>query len=224
MSEPTPSSEQTPSPAPAPAPARIAELPHVVPLQTDPPAPQKSRYASFAENTTMRSVVWALVITLVLVAVVGMLFFGVGNDPDREVPENSRVDVAASAERAQEIAPFTVAVPALGDGWIVSNARYADGSDPRWTVRYSSPSGTLVTLTQAGEITPALLQDTIPGARSDGTVAVGDVTCDVYTGGEETDARALACRADGSGLIITGKTTQAELVGVAEPALESARS
>lgn len=222
MSEPTPSSEQSASPAPAPA--QIAEPPHVVPLQTDSLAPKKSRYASFAENTTMRSVVWALVITLVLVAVVGMLFFGVGNDPDREVPENSRVDVAASAERAQEIAPFTVSVPALGDGWIASNARYADGSDPRWTVRYSSPSGALVTLTQAGEITPALLQDTIPGARSDGTVAVGDVTCDVYTGGEETDVRALACPADASGLIITGKTAQAELMDVAEPALESARS
>lgn len=214
MSEPTPSSEQTPSPAPA----QITEPP-----QADPPAPTKSRYASFAENTTMRSVVWALVITLVLVAVVGMLFFGVGNDPDREVPENSRVDVAASAERAQEIAPFTVAVPDLGTDWTASNARYADGTDPRWTVRYSSPSATLVTLTQAGEITPALLQDTIPGARSDGTVAVGDMTCDVYTGGEETNARGLACPAEGSGVLVTGRTTQAELAQVAQAAVESAR-
>lgn len=186
-------------------------------------APTKSRYASFAENTTMRSVTWALVITVVLVAVVAMLFFGVGNDPDREIPENSRVDVTASAQRAQDIAPFPVAVPRLGEDWTPQSARYAADDDPRWMIRYTSPSTKLVTLTQAAEITPTLIQDTLPGAHSEGTAAVGALECDVYTGGDDADARALVCPAAGGGVIVSGKTSQDELAQVASAASAAAQ-
>lgn len=202
-----------------------------------------SRYARMAAPTSVRNVVWALGLTMGVVAVVAVLFFGVGNDPQREVPESNRVDVAASAERAQELAPFTVAVPESADGWsadgwTAKQARYTDGADPRWSVRYSAPSGALVTLAQAPAITPALIQDAVAGARSDGTVEVEGATCEVYTGTGEGDgddgadgdgpgagaARVLACPGEGWGIVVSGKTEQEELVDLAGAAIRSARS
>ncbi len=227
---------------PAAAEPAIAE-PAPAAVEADASQAPPSRYARMAAPTSVRNVVWALGLTMGVVAVVAVLFFGVGNDPQREVPESNRVDVAASAERAQELAPFTVAVPESADGWsadgwTAKQARYTDGADPRWSVRYSAPSGALVTLTQAPAITPALIQDAVAGARSDGTVEVEGATCEVYTGTGEGDGRdgadgdgagagagrVLACPREGWGIVVSGKTEQEELVDLAGAAIRSARS
>lgn len=219
---------------------------HDDPMPSDAPVPDApsappSRYARMAAPTSVRNVVWALGLTMGVVAVVAVLFFGVGNDPQREIPESSRVDVVASAERAQALAPFTVAVPESADGWstdawTAKQARYTEGADPRWSVRYSAPSGSLVTLTQGTAVTPALIQDAVAGARSDGTVEVEGTTCEVYTGsgtgdGDDADgegadgesSRALACPGEGWGIVVSGKAEQAELAELAGAAIRSAR-
>ncbi|GAB2533824.1 DUF4245 domain-containing protein [Brachybacterium huguangmaarense] len=199
-----------------------------------PAAAPRSRYATFAENTTTRSIAWALIVTTALVVVVAMVMFGVGNDPKREIPETSRLDVAASAERAQGLAPFRVAVPALGEDWEAREARFADGQDPRWRIRYTAPSGSAVTMIQAPAITPGLLQDTLAGARTDGSVQVGQTQCETYLGGPAGDdggaasqgagaPRAVACTADGSAVLVSGTTDQQELVALADAALTSIR-
>lgn len=193
------------------------------------PAPQpapRSPYAKMSEPTTVRNVVWALSLTMGVVIIVALLFFGVGRDLGREVPENSRVDVAASAERAQRIAPFTIAVPTTAEGWSATAARYDDGADPRWTIRYTAPSRSLVTLTEATQVTPALIQGLVPGARGEGTVDVGGATCEIYVESETdegTPARALACPLDGAAVVVHGDVEQAELSALAGPAVEAAR-
>lgn len=186
------------------------------------PAP-RSPYAKMAQPTAVRNVVWALSLTMAVVIVVAILFFGVGRDLQREVPENSRVDVTASAQRAQEVAPFPVAVPEVGEGWEATGARYQDGEDPRWIIRYSAPSRGLVTMTEVTAVTPALVQDVLPGARSEGTVDVAGTACDVYVGEGDDGARGVACTVDGAAVLVHGQVDQGELVALAAPALEAAR-
>lgn len=197
------------------------------PAAAERPAPvpaRRSPYARMGENTSVRNVVWALGLTVGVVAIVATLFFGVGSTPDRHIPENSRVDVAQSAARAQELAPFPVAVPRLGEEWRAQQARYDDRTDPRWTIRYSAPSGELLTLTQAGTLSPALIQDSLPGARSEGTAKVRGIACEVYAGGDEGGARALACPGDGWGMVVSGTTDRAELTEMADAAIASTES
>lgn len=189
-----------------------------------PPAPApRSPYAKMSQPTTVRNVVWALSLTMVVVIVVAILFFGVGRDLQREIPENSRVDVTASAERAQDVAPFTVAVPEVDEGWEATGARYQDGEDPRWTIRYSAPSRGLVTMTETTAVTPALVQDLLPGAHSQGTVDVAGTACAVYVGEGEGASRGIACSADGAAILVHGDVEQDELVELATPALEAVR-
>lgn len=192
------------------------------------PEPKKSPYARMGENTSVRNVVWALGLTVAVVAVVAMLFFGVGNDPQRSVPASERVDVAASARRAQELAPFPVVVPRTGQGWTAKEARFLGQGEPRWRVRYSAPSGTLVTLTQVRTVTPGLLQDTLPGARSQGSVTVGSTQCEVFAGQDEASKggkgeapTALSCPAGSSAVLVSGTAPRSELTALAAAALQA---
>ena len=90
------------------------------PERTAPPAPRPQPKSAYElpskKNTVLRNMLWALGLTMAVVVVVGIGFFGVGSDLQREPLENSELDVAASAERAQRDAPFPVAVPDDGGG------------------------------------------------------------------------------------------------------------
>ena len=108
------------------------------PERTAPPAPRPQPKSAYElpskKNTVLRNMLWALGLTMAVVVVVGIGFFGVGSDLQREPLENSELDVAASAERAQRDAPFPVAVPDVGEGWVERSARYTDGQNSRWQV------------------------------------------------------------------------------------------
>ena len=149
------------------------------------PAPQpKSAYElPSRKNTVLRNMVWALALTMAVVVVVGIAFFGVGSDGERERLENSEVDVAASAERAEGVAPFPVALPALGDEWIERSARFADGQNPQWVVQYSSPEGQLITLRQESELGAPMLSSSLPGSTVEDEFALGGAQCTALSGG-----------------------------------------
>lgn len=192
--------------------------------------PKRSHYAVTKQNTSLRNALWALGVTFAVVIVVAMLFFGVGNDPDREIPAESRVDVTASAERAREVAVFPLAVPEMDEGWSARQARFSgDASAPaqeRWSLQYTSPTRSLVTLTQAQEVTPAVIQDAVSGARSAGEVPVEGLTCTRYTGEEDANGaaqQAIVCPGEGWGMVVVGRTESAELEELAGAAVRSLR-
>jgi len=164
------------------------------------------------QNTVVKNIVWASVLTMAVVIVLAVAFFGVGSDLEREPLENSEVDVAASAERAQEVAEFPVAVPATEDGWKVRSARFTDGKSPAWTVQYTSPGGALVTLAEDGEISAPVLSAEMPGAAVVEETSLEGAQCQVLSGGEAgEDQLGIACEGEGYGLLVHGAAERAEL-------------
>lgn len=182
--------------------------------------PKKSHYAMTAGDVSVRNIVWALGLTMGVVALVAILFFGVGGKADREIPENSRLDVAQSAARAQETVGFPVAVPATGDEWVARSARVdASKAEPTWEVRYTAPSGSLVSMVESGEVSAPLLSTAVPGAVVDADVTIAGAACQQLQSSTEESQRAVACGGDGWGLIVHGKAAQEELDALAELAI-----
>ena len=172
------------------------------------------------ENTVLRNIIWAMVLTMAVVVVIAIAFFGVGSDLEREPLENSEVDVAATAERAQDVAEFPVAVPAVGEDWEVRSARFTDGQSPAWTVQYTSPGGALVTLAEDGEISAPMLSAEMPGANVTEETSLEGADCQVLSGGEAgADRLGVACEGEGYGLLVHGATERAELEQLMSEAL-----
>ena len=186
-------------------------------------APRRSNYElPNRKNTSLRNMTWALGVMMAVVAVIAVGFFGVGRDLGREVPENSTLDVAASAERAATQVDFPVAQPELGEDWTVRSARL-DGSDPAaWTLAYSSPAGHLVSLEQQAEITPQLLSSQIPGSTVQEETTIDGADCQVPTGGGDgATQNGLSCQGEGWGILVHGKADAAELRTVMEASISS---
>lgn len=194
-------SERGPEPAPAPAPRK------------------RSPYSMSKGDASMRNIAWALGLTLACVAVAGVIFFGVGRSVDREIPETSRLDVGASAQRAQEQATFPVAQPALGSGWTPRAATFADGDRPTWKLRYTSPSNTLVNIMQSEEISAADLSSQLPGADATGETTIEGVDCQTLSG--EDDEHGITCQGDGWGIVVHGTADDGDLTTAATATVRS---
>lgn len=202
-------------------PAATEQTPAPRPVE---PAPQpKSAYElPSRKNTVLRNMVWALLLTMAVVVVIGIGFFGVGSDLEREPLENSAPDVSASAERAQEVAPFPVAVPALGPEWAEQSARFIDGESPQWLVQYTSPDDQLVTLTEEREISAPMLSSALPGSTVEEEFALSGAPCTLLTGGEPgSEELGISCEGDDFGFLVHGTTGRAVLEEVASAALAS---
>ncbi|PWH07856.1 DUF4245 domain-containing protein [Brachybacterium endophyticum] len=180
---------------------------------------KRSPYAMSKGDASARNIAWALGLTLGCVGLAGVIFFGVGRTVDREVPETSRLDVGASAQRAQEQAPFTVAEPALGKDWAPRAADYEAGERPTWTLRYTAPSNSLVTLVESEEVSAADLSTAMPGARTDGETTIEGVECQKLSADGEQSG--ISCQDEDWGLIIHGKTDEKELASAAKAAIGS---
>lgn len=187
------------------------------------PRPKSSYELPTRQNTVLRNILWALGLTMAVVVVMAVAFFGVGADLEREPLENSEVDVAASAERAQDLAAFPVAAPAPGEAWAERSARFTDGQNQRWQVQYSSPSGAHVTLTQEGELSAPMLSAALPGAAVQEDLEIEGTTCQVLAGGDEDDRTGIACEGEGFGLVVAGTADRAELEELTAAALTSTR-
>lgn len=195
-------------PSSAPAPASSA------------PAPRKrSPYSMSKGDASMRNIAWALGLTLGCVAVVGVIFFGVGRSVDREIPETSRLDVGASAQRAQEQAPFPVAQPALGGSWTPRAADFTAGDRPMWELRFTSPSNTLVTIVESEEMSAADLSSELPGADATGDVTIEGADCQTVSG--EDDEHGITCQGDGWAVIVHGTADDADLKAAAQATVRS---
>lgn len=190
-------------------------------MQEPPEAPQKSHYElPSRKNTVLRNMVWALLLTMGVVVIIGIAFFGVGDSGDRQVLENSELDVAASAERAQDLADFPVAVPALGEEWAERDARFTGGELPSWRVQYTAPSGRLVTLTEEAELSATMLSAAVPGAVVEAELEIDGASCQQLAGEQDGSAvRALACEGEGFGLLVHGDVEDAELRALMDAAL-----
>lgn len=171
------------------------------------------------QNTVLRNIVWAIVLTMVVVIVLAVGFFGVGSDLEREPLENSEVDVAATAERAQDVADFPVAVPATGEDWQVRSARFTDGQSPRWTVQYTAPGGDLVTLAEDTEVSASLLSAEMPGATVTEERSLRGAECQVLGGGDDAEQTGIACQGESFGILVHGAADQAELEQLMDEAL-----
>lgn len=171
------------------------------------------------QNTVLRNIVWAIVLTMLVVIVLAVGFFGVGSDLEREPLENSEVDVAATAERAQGLADFPVAVPATGEDWQVRSARFTDGQRPRWTVQYTAPGGDLVTLAEDTEVSASLLSAEMPGATVTEQTSLRGAECQVLGGGDDAEQTGIACQGEGFGILVHGAADQAELEQLMDEAL-----
>ncbi|WP_245822893.1 DUF4245 family protein [Brachybacterium avium] len=216
------------SEAPQRTPAALSEQPAPSPVEPEPqlvePAPQpKSAYElPSRKNTVLRNMVWALVLTMAVVVVVGIAFFGVGSDAEREPLANSELDVAASAERASGVAPFPVAVPAVDEGWAERSARYTAGANPRWTIEYSSPEGQLVTLVEESELGAPMLSSAIPGSAVEEEFQLEGAACSLLRGGEQgSTEHGIACEGEEWGFVVHGDADRSALEQFARAAIVS---
>lgn len=186
------------------------------------PAPKSSYELPNRKNTSLRNILWALGLTMAIVMVVGISFFGAGGTPEQETPEHSRVDVAASAERAEAAAGFPIAVPEPGDSWQERSARFDDGQEPRWQIDYTSPQGQLVALVQGPQVSAAMLSSAVPGATVEQERQIDGVDCQVLSGsGDGQGLHAIACDGQGWGLVARGEGELDELEELASAAIDS---
>ena len=186
------------------------------------PRPKSAYELPSKKNTVLRNMLWALALTLAVVVVVGIAFFGVGSSPERERLENSEIDVSASAERAQEVAPFPIVVPAVGEEWTERSARYTAGTTPQWELEYSSPEGHLVTLVEESELGAPMLSAAIPGSTVEEEFELEGSECSLLSGEEQGGAqRGIACEGEGWGFVVHGEVDRDVLEQFASDAIIS---
>ena len=188
------------------------------------PRPKSAYQLPTKKNTRLRNTLWALGLTMAVVVVTGIAFFGVGSNLEREPLENSQLDVAASAERAQDLAPFPVAVPQMGEEWMERSARFTDGESPRWALEYTSPQGRLVSFVQEGEVSAPMLSAALPGVTVAEELSIGDADCQVLSGGGSgAEQVGISCEGEGWGFLAHGDVERSELEELADAAVTSLR-
>lgn len=204
---------------PAPAARADDERPEFVePI----PQPKSAYEMPSRKNTVLRNMVWALALTMAVVVVIAIAFFGVGSDPERTTLENSELDVAASAERAQEVAPFPIAVPEAGEGWMERSARYTAGASPRWNVEYTSPGGQLVAFVQGSELGAPMISAAIPGSSVVEEFTLQGAECSELRGGEKgSEVNGVACEGEDWGFLVHGTEGREVLEQLAAAAITS---
>ena len=101
------------------------------------------------KNTSVRNLVWAIGLNLIVVAIAAVVIVGLGrNDRDTADSARSHVNVGESAARASESLGFRAA-DVEPEGFTVREAQMSTTEPANWEVRYTSPSGELETLLQA---------------------------------------------------------------------------
>lgn len=188
------------------------------------PQPKSAYELPSKKNTVLRNMVWALALTMAVVVVIAIAFFGVGSDPEREPLANSELDVAESAERAQDVAGFPVTAPEPAEGWAERSARFTGGESPQWTVEYTSPSDQQVTLTEEAEVSAPMLSSALPGTTVEEELSIDGADCQVLSGGEGGASElGISCQGEDFGLLVHGGTDREEIQALMERALADVR-
>ncbi|MDO5644332.1 MAG: DUF4245 family protein [Dermabacter sp.] len=238
MPAPSPS---TPPPAPedsapdgAARAADSATVPAVDPA-TD-TAPPRKRELPSRRNTSVRNLVWAVGLNLLIVAVVAVAVVGLGrgNGGTGAADNAAVIDVSDSAARASDVLGFTAAAPDLGaDGWVARSAEALTTEPPSWRVRYTSPDGALVTLVQQGDASSTLTSSIGGSVRVQEETEVAGVACQWLAidgagadGGDGRDGAAtervgLGCAGEGHGVVVFGGESRENIRALMQSALES---
>lgn len=185
-------------------------------------APRSSYELPNRRNTSVRNMVWALVVIMVGVAAAAVAFFGVGTDLGREVPETSQLNVAESAERARDAVDFPVAEPALGTEWTAREARLSAADPASWEIEYTAPSGSLIALEEQAEVGAPMLSEALPGTVVEMETTIDGADCQVLSSETEGQTRrGMSCQGEGWGILVHGDVEDAELRELMEAAIAS---
>lgn len=199
-------------------------------------APPKKRELPSRKNTSVRNLVWAVGLNLLIVAVVAVAVVGLGrgNGGTGAADNAAVIDVPDSAARASDVLGFTAAAPDLADdGWVARSAEASTTAPPTWRVRYTSPDGALVTLVQQSENTNALTSAIGGSVRVQEEVEVAGMACQwlaIDAGGADggdgrdgaaTDHVGLGCAGEGHGVVVFGGESRENIRVLMQSALES---
>lgn len=179
-------------------------------------AQKAARSSAYRNSQTVRNLLIALGVTLIIVAVV---LFGVPRGTPAEAPP---IDVAAIADDAAEAYDHQPLVADLPKGWAVNLAEIGSSGVTTWKVVHLTPDETnYVTLLQGFDGDETWASQELDGARADETTTIDGVEWSVYSigGAQENSGYAYAIGTplgDGYALLYGSADagTTAELAGL----------
>lgn len=194
-------------------------------------AQPKKRELPTKKNTSVRNLVWAIGLNLILVAIAAAVITGLGrNDRNHAEQSTASINVSESAARASDSLGFTAAAPEP-QGFTARTARLEPSEPKRWIARYTARDGSMMTLVQSAVDFPAI------AATLNGNVSAGEgltlhgARCSRFTINlkKESDRDAepvpgLECSLSDSNLVIYGGTTEGEADVLMNAALETTTS
>ncbi len=118
-------------------------------------------------NQTLRNLVWSLLATLAVVAV--LVFVVVRPDPAKVDP----VDYVTVAAQAQGDIPVPLAAPTLPSGWTANEAelRTVKGVTS-WYIGFLTPSGDFIAFTEGIDANPTWTDDILEGRAPSGSISI----------------------------------------------------
>lgn len=186
----------------------------------DKAAPKKRELPS-RKNTSVRNLVWAVGLNMLIAVMIAAVIVGVGRqDRNQTAQTQALIDLPASAQRASETLAFA-AVQAVPENWRPTQARIESVEPAIWGVKYSSGEGRLVTLFQSNSGKAALYAK-VPGEVTPGEpVAVAGKTCvqlqlAIENAGDEVKEQAgVECELADSVILIFGGVSEATILELA---------
>ena len=154
-------------------------------------------------NQTLRNLIWSLVATLAVVAV--LVFVVVRPDPVNVGP----VDYATVAEQAQGDIPVPLAAPTLPAGWSANEAELRTSKGvTAWYIGFLTPGGDFIAMNQGFDANPTWIDGLLEGAAPTGSRTIGPVNWVEYDQRTSKDpgnvAYALVHDANGVSLVLNG--------------------
>lgn len=190
---------------------------------------RKKRELPTKKNTSVRNLVWAIGLNLIVVAIAAVVIVGLGrNDRDTAASARSHVNVGESAARASEPLGFRAA-DVEPEGFTVREAKMSTAEPAYWEVRYTSPSGELATLLQSRADFSSLASRVRGTARQADYLEFGGTECakldievqSTKPKGKEGEAvSGLVCSAQDTTLIVYGAGDGAEHTTLMRAALD----
>lgn len=178
-----------------------------VPGDNDEVSQTRSGYRS-----SMRGLVGALIVSLGLMAGVGLMtFFQARETQDPVQPYDYTTDLATA--RAQ--APFDVLAPrSLPEGWYATSARWsAAGPEKAWHLGLLTDQGRYVGLEQSNAVSTRFVAEQTKADEPGEPVQINGETWQTLTSGPET---ALVLTGDQVTTVVTGTASEPDLIAFAE--------
>ena len=170
-------------------------------------------------NQTLRNLIWSLVATLAVVAV--LVFVVVRPDPVNVGP----VDYATVAEQAQGDIPVPLAAPTLPTGWSANEAELRTSKGvTAWYIGFLTPSGDFIAFSEGLDANPTWTDAILEGKAPTGSVSIGQNWVE-YNHRAEKDpgnvAYGLVTDVPGATLVLNGTASDADFATLASALLDS---